>query len=275
MITLETLQARQDFAATEARVKQSLARAASSPEALVRFCGNYADWNGLFGSGVAALAAKIGRNHGLFLDADQPLSSIADRSVYVASYFFDAARDEFDDAVNPDRDTHRCLGQAFVSGVVHWTGFSPEKANKLLAPPLWLRTLQDRVAEGYGAHSPDTRTAIFEAMGYHLGSEILADQEFSLIDHTLRHDVSEVAGYLGNHSVEINGSHHNAWHWIKVHSGHGGGVEHDHFEWAVKGVRRGLDYTPEAERGAAVEAVLRGFDRFADDHAVFFSDHSG
>src|SRR5688572_20616291 len=92
---------------------------AADPRRLCRFLARYASWNAVFGSGVSALSAKIGRSRSLFLEPGFALP-IADRSVLVASYFFDAARDEFDDRDTKHRDTHRCLAQATLWGCLDW-----------------------------------------------------------------------------------------------------------------------------------------------------------
>src|SRR5262249_25119981 len=156
----------------------------------------YASWNGYFGSGVATLAGKIGRSRGLFRDRGEPIDALADRSVLVASYIFDAARDEFDDRSTSYRDTHRDLAHAMLSGIIHHArGVAPELTqssdalNARLADPAWLRTLDGRVAQGYGASYHDVNDTIFAGIGYHLGSELLADREFSIIDAALRRNV--------------------------------------------------------------------------------------
>lgn len=117
-IRLEELRQLCDFDAGVERVERALDRALEGPAELVRFVGRYASWNGWFGSGVAALSGKIGRSRALFVDPDEPVSDLADRSVLVASYFFDAARDEFDDRDTAHRDTHRCLAQALLKGLL-------------------------------------------------------------------------------------------------------------------------------------------------------------
>src|ERR1700709_1693419 len=115
-LSREELESLVDFAAQEKRVSDALGVALSDPLRRVRFLGRYASWNGFFGSGVAALAGKIGRSRRLVLDPAQPRHALADRSVYVASFFFDAARDEFDDRDTVHRDTHRCLAQSMLKG---------------------------------------------------------------------------------------------------------------------------------------------------------------
>jgi hypothetical protein len=112
-------------------------------------------------------------------------------------------------------------------------------------------------------------------MGYHLGSEVLADQEFSTIDHTLRERRAALVAHLEAFSFDIGGQAHNGYYWLRIHSGHGGGVECDHFEWAVQGVHKAFAWVPEAARPAYEAALLEGFARFEADHATFFARVSG
>ena len=272
MITLSDLQAAHDFSASHAAVEKALGTSMRSHLSLLRFVGRYTSWNGLFGSGVATLAGKIGRSRSAFLDPSQPIIALADRSVFVASFFFAAARDEFDDSSTEHRDTHRCLAQAFVAGLASFSQLrDPAQLNALLADPIWLMTLQQRVAMGYGAGSPDDAAHIFRSMGYHLGSEVLADQEFSLIDKALRHSDPELVSFLERERFEIAGESHSSYQWLNIHSGHGGGVERDHFEWAVQGVQKGFFYTPKGQHEEMREQIMRGFGDFARDHSEFFA----
>lgn len=270
---LETLV---NFGAHERMVHEAIATALADPLQRLRFLGRYTSWNGLFGSGVAALAGKIGRSRRLFLDPDEPVHALADRSVYVGSFFFDAARDEFDDHESVHRDTHRCLAQATLKGLLEIDaarvpGLADHHGvNRLLAEPEWLQALNVRVAQGYGVGSADDLPAIFHAIGYHLGSELLADREFSIIDESLRHAAADLVQQLLMKRVSIAGQEHVAYHWIAIHSGHGGAAEADHFEWATQGARLALRFTPEADHGALKQKLTQGFIAFANDHRRFF-----
>jgi hypothetical protein len=277
-ITREELQALYDFQRESRVAEDACGVNAGDDSALLRFMGRYTAWNGLFGAGVAALAGKIGRSRRVFLDPDEPISALADRSVLVASYFFDAARDEFDDRATPHRDTHRCLAQALLKGIIeHGRGRHPELRNPafindLLAEPLWLQALTARVAHGYGAASPDELTAIFRAMGYHLGSEVLADQEFTGIDATLRARCPDLVGYLRATTMPIAGRQHSAYQWLSIHSGHGGGVEAEHFAWATRGARLAFDLVDPALHGPLRRQLHSGFVDFTRDHCEFFAN---
>lgn len=277
-ITIEELKGLSSFEDAEARVRAALAEALRDPADFVRFFGRYTSWNGFFGSAVATLAGKIGRCRGLFLDHEQPVQQLADRSVYVASFFFDAARDEFDDRDTVHRDTHRCLAQSTLKGLIDWhagrgvASFGDVAAlNDLLREPLWLRTLNAQVAHGYGAGTPDDLPAAFRSMGYHLGSELLADQEFSLIDQTMREGAPDMTAFLRQHKVNIAGQDHVAYQWVSIHSGHGGGAEADHFKWATRGVRLAFRFVDPALHEDLRREIHKGFRAFAADHEEFFT----
>ncbi len=275
-ITEDQLRQLYDYETEQPLVDKALERAFADVPSLLRFLGRYTSWNGFFGSGVAALAGKVGRSRRMFLDRSEPIEALADRSVFVASFFFDAARDEFDDRDTEHRDTHRCLAQAVLKGVIGW---GAEKGaldardsalNLLLNDPTWLRSLNERVREGYGATSPDDLPSIFRAIGYHLGSEVLADREFSLLDRNLREHFGELVRYLETTEVTIGHERHRAYQWIAIHSGHGGGVEAEHFEWAVRGARLAFRYAPESLHPELRRQMDRGFINFAQDHREFF-----
>lgn len=272
------LEARHDFPQSQALVQRALEEAVQTPTALLRFMGRYTSWNGFFGSGVASLAGRIGRSRHRFLDPAEPVDALADRSVLVGSFFFDAARDEFDDRDTGHRDTHRCLAQAVLHGLIAWgrqqrtPGFEdPAALNTLLLDPPWLTALQERVTLGYNGTLSDHLYSLFRSMGYHLGSEVLADQEFSFIDRQLRAGQPGLVEFLTAHTARIAGQDHNAYQWVRIHSGHGGGAEADHFAWAVQGVERAFGFTPPATHGRLRHEVLQGFDEFANHHAEFFS----
>jgi len=275
-ITEADLRKLYDFDAEAELVRMAVFESVRGPDATIRFIGRYAAWNGWFGSGVASLAAKIGRGRDLFRDPAEPISALADRSVLVGSYFFDAARDEFDDRDTAHRDTHRCLAQALLKGVLQY--FRTTHAyledlptvEALLVPPLWHDALCARVSMGYGNGLPDTLPSIFRAIGYHVGSEVLADREFSTIDRALRDHAPALVDYLGETSVEIAGQSHRAYQWLSIHSGHGGAVEAEHFAWATKGANLAFSYVPSALHDALLRQLQLGFIDFARDHQEFF-----
>lgn len=245
------------------RGNQDLERAfeqAGDPRQLLSVLGRYIQFNSAFGAGLANLAGEIAARQGLFRDAQEPLKIAADRAAEVASDFFFAAVDEFDDRATPWRDTHRTLGQATLKGAGAFFGYTPEQLNDVVRVNAATEAAMSRVWEGYGVGTRLEDPRLFSAMGFHTGSEILADQEFVIIDRTLRRDRADLVRALEAMKVEILGQKHNAYYWIRIHTG----VEAEHFDAALKGVNNALRYyAGEADPGAVKGWILDGFTRFA------------
>lgn len=270
-VTEADLRSRYDATHTEAKVLAAVEAAVSAGGvSLLTFLGRFISWNGGFGAGVAGLAAKIGRSRSLLVDPTEPIAACADRSMHVASYFFDAARDEYDDGSTPHRDAHRTLAQATLKGLAEWFDLGADDLLLTYDTPLWLIGLENRTQQGYGYGSADDLPSIFRAMGFHLGSELLADREFSVLDQTLRERHPDMVRFLLRDREDIAGHKHAAYHWIAVHSGQGGGVEVDHFGWALQGVNEAFRYVAPRHHAYLREQVLEGFDEFARCHGEFF-----
>lgn len=258
-----------DFEAANERVQNRLSRLRSGEEVL-RFFAHYASWNGRFANGVAALASLIGDSRAHFQEPGFARAT-ADRSNYVASFIFDAARDEYDDHINPLRDTHRCMAQASLLSMAQFYGLGDAVLNE--PEPQALCEVSDAVMLGYRGrhHSGDGVVGeIFAGIGYHLGSELLADREFSLIDEYMRTQRQDLVQHLLHSTVALAGGKHRCYAWVGVHSGHGGGVEADHFQFAVAGAKAGLQFLVGATQAQALAALVIGFRAFAEDHRKFF-----
>lgn len=275
-ITREEVESLMDLKAAMDPVHASLEVACRAPTDLARFISRYASLNGWFGSSVACLAGKIGRCRDMFLDPSEYILDVADRSVLVGSFFFDAARDEFDDRDTPYRDTHRCLAQAMLKGILMQCNVSVNGINRFLDPPIWLRGIGAAVAQGYGVNTPEVDVSIFRSIGYHIGSEILADMEFTYIDVAMRKHCPDMVDYLSTAQVDIAGTKHNAYAWISIHSSlkSGGSKEIEHFNWATQGANVALQYTPEERREPLRHQIHLGFLDFARDHREFFENVS-
>ena len=266
MITEQTFQKLVNFQDAKTLVRQTLKQTTKDDggEALIRFLSRYTAWNSMFAAGVAQLVANIARQSTLFVDTSFP-RALADRSNYIASFFFDAARDEFDDHINRQRDPHRSLAQAMLQGVANFFDRQDLLDQK---DPVWLQNLNTMAGySGFGGGGVDE---IFYGIGYHLGSEVLADQEFSMIDAYLREYEPELVGYLLHNKITLADADHRCYAWIGVHSGHGGGAEADHFAWALEGVNRALDLV-QADKDKCIQSMNLGFLGFANDHRSFFS----
>jgi hypothetical protein len=105
-------------------------------------------------------------------------------------------------------------------------------------------------------------------MGFHVGSEVLADGEFNIIDQTLRTHRPELVRALEAMTVELLGQKHNAYYWIQVHTS----VEADHFAMALQGVNKALRFYQGEQEIPRVKAwMMEGFARFVELQATFMA----
>lgn len=239
---------------------------ATDPPRLLSVMGRYIQFNSAFGAGLANLVGEIAARQGLFRDANEPLLIVADRASEVASDFFYAAVDEFDDRLTPWRDTHRTLAQATLKAMGAHFGHTPQQLNDVIRINDATRRALDQVWEGYGIGARLDDARLFRGMGFHTGSEILADEEFNIIDRALRAGQPELVEALGKARVEILGQSHDAYYWVRIHTS----VEADHFDAALKGVNNALRFYAGDQPGETVKGwILEGFRAFASVQGAF------
>jgi len=242
--------------------------AAAEPPRLLSVFGRYIQFNSAFGAGVANLAGEIAARQGLFRDAAEPVSILADRAAEVGSDFFYAAVDEFDDRATPWRDTHRTLAQATLKGMGAFFGYEPAQLDDVIRINAATQAAMAQVWEGYGVGARLEDRRLLQAMGFHTGSEVLADQEFVIIDRVLKTQRPEMVTALEAMRVEMLGEKHNAYYWVRIHTG----VEAEHFDAALKGANKALRYYVGPADPAEVKAwILEGFERFAEVQAAFMA----
>jgi hypothetical protein len=241
---------------------------AATPPHLLSVVARYIQFNSAFGPGLANLAGEIAARQGLFRDRQEVVTILADRASEVAADFFYAAVDEFDDRATPWRDTHRTLAQATLKGMGAFFGYAPAQLSDVLRVNAATETAMARVWEGYGVGARLEEARLFRAMGFHTGSEILADQEFVVLDATLRARRPEMVAALEGMKVPILGQRHNAYYWIRIHTG----VEAEHFDAALKGVNNALAFYVGQEPVATVKGwILEGFRGFAGVQGDFMA----
>jgi hypothetical protein len=241
---------------------------AGTAPALLSVLARYIQFNSAFGPGLANLAGEIAARQGLFQDPEEVVRILADRAAEVAADFFYAAVDEFDDRATPWRDTHRTLAQATLKGMGTFFGYTPAQLNDVLHVNAATEDAMDLVWEGYGVGASLEEARLFRAMGFHTGSEILADQEFVVLDRALRASRADLVAALESMKVPLLGERHNAYYWIRIHTG----VEAEHFDAALKGVNNALRFYAGRDPSDTVKGwILEGFRTFADVQGEFMA----
>jgi hypothetical protein len=219
-------------------------------EDLLLILGRYIQFNSIFGSSVTSLTGAIAARQDLFRDPDEPIQSIADRSVEVAADIFFAAIDEFGGHTTSNRITHRSLAQATFKATGTFFGLDAVRINKI-ARINDIRSAIHKVQQGYSVNHTLDQHKLFHSIGFHLGSEILADEEFRVLDDVLREKYPDLVKYLDQTKVTIGDSHYPAYRWISIHTS----VEAEHFDVAMKGANHALRYYA----GQASRSQIKGW----------------
>lgn len=248
MITRETVEPIVANHTGNVLFRQAL-ESASRKDEIVRVLGNYIQFNGVFGGGVANLAGELAIRQDLFRDPRETESLIGDRSTEVASKVFAAAIDEFDDRKKPHLDTHRMLAQATLKGVAAYFGYGSADLNGLIGPTVPTELAIRLVKDGYGINRGLTDQRLFQGLGFHMGSELLADQEFNILDEHLNAKHRGLVTFLKNTKVELSGNEHDAYYWVFIHTS----VEADHFDHAADAANTALAFYAGDEKLSTVQ----------------------
>ena len=235
---------------------------------LVWTLADYIQFNAVFGSGVANLAGQIASRQELFREAEEPFSMIADRSVEVAAHVFFAAIDEFGDREKRQRGHHRALAQATLKGVAAYFNLTPDVLRRDAAGARQMQATIDEVRDGYGLNRVLNEPGLFRAMGFHIGSEVLADEEFNTLDEFLRANYPDLVSHLRGNPMLIGECKNPAYAWIQIHTS----VEANHFQAAVTSANLALRYYAGNQTPAVVkDQILEGFRHFAAVQARFMN----
>ncbi|MGB7415316.1 MAG: hypothetical protein WA902_14010, partial [Thermosynechococcaceae cyanobacterium] len=171
----------------------------------------------------------------------------ADRGMEIAAKVMSAAADE---GAN-DSPVHRALAQLTVKTAGDYAGLSADERNELSPVPMWLREISEAVIVSYQGIPGDVASLV-KAMGFHLASEMLGDQEYTLLDMVIRHENRDTGfdAYLRNEAkpVKIGDHRYTPWSWILIHSQYGGsGVEVEHFEYGLDALNLAARFSRESE----------------------------
>ncbi|PWU03157.1 MAG: hypothetical protein C5B53_00825 [Candidatus Melainabacteria bacterium] len=228
----------------------ALAKAGPSPVDLTCLMAQYVQFNSIFGAGVAHLAGLIATRQDMFKDNNESISVLADRSYEVAAEIFFAAIDEF-----RRKKTHRSMAQDSLKGFVEFFKMTPAEASLRCRVNVNTSAAVRAVTEGYCFNREITDTDLFSAIGFHIGSELLADQEYNILDRYLKQEHPTLVTFLQRAGV---------YSWVAVHTT----VEADHCDAALQCANSALSfYTGDVSK--AYGFILKGLKHFAKVQARF------
>ena len=270
--TIDTFHGLFDREVAEANIEATVELAVTTPERLYYFMQRYAHFNGFAGSLVARLASSVGLSREFFNQAGLAVVDQADRGLDIAAKVLAATIDEHADA-GAQQVTHRTLAQATMAAIGDYAQLSTIDRNKAARTPEWLEDVVNDFIAGYQGKIGDLE-ALVTAVGFHIGSELLADREYALIDKVVRHNHRGTGfdAYLQGKQVKIAGKRLSPWYWVVVHGKHNSsGVEAEHCQLAIDALNLMAEYRPESTETILAWASA-GFLDFARVQQQLFAD---
>lgn len=237
-----------------------------TPDDLVSFFRRFASYNQPFPGAVAHLVGAIHFRSDLFKDSSLPIIGNSDKSSSIASGIFFAAEDEYALNNRSKRLTHRTMAQQVLAHAINYANWPVEKFNEYYRKTDDNKAMFDCLCKGYRVDKYESDDDLFLAIGFHLGSERLADIEFNLLHEMLiiSHPkfVQSAKSQRGEFDVPI-------YSWIAAHTV----VEVDHFKYALKAADDAVTfYTGKSKKAEdLIDLMLTGFAEFIDFQKLMFA----
>lgn len=231
---------------------------------LIRFLHRYTTFNGNFAGCVASLAGAFHVKQDVFRDRSENITNCSDRSAEIASHIFFAAEDEYADRRTKRRVTHRQLAQELLKASLCFFRLTAGDFDRDFRLGNSARQACSSVINGYGVGTAGTEKDLFSGLGFHMGAEILADQEFQRLDTLLRRSFPELVRHLVSTRVL---DEHTCYDWVDIHTQ----VEDEHFCHAATAAELAITYYSGPTSKADLCAHLAdGFHSFARLQRCFF-----
>jgi hypothetical protein len=227
--------------------------AIESDDAMTHFLHRFVLFNDALAARVPFLAGLIHLTPNLFLDPEADEDFCRQANGRIAAYVALAASDEYH--VTPERNlVHQYLSQLFFRGVLeHYRVDGPAFDRRYPLPS----GLGELLAEARGKYFHDRAPSeIFSALGFHVGLEFFADQEFNLVDQYLRARHPALVA-----SLEQHGAEESAYLWLATHTV----VEIGHYRAGIEALKAAMTYcNPRDEAPRMLACIKAGFNGFID-----------
>jgi hypothetical protein len=247
-----------DAAPNKQRMQRQL-DAVTSDTALVRFLHRFVLFNDALAARVPFVAGLIHLTPNVFLDPAEGVEFCRQANGRVAAYVALAASDEYHlDA--GQSGVHQHLSQKFLNGALAFYGVDRAAFDRNHPLPRVLDNILDEARTKF----LDQRTApaIFRALGFHVGLEFFADQEFNLVDTWLRARFPTLVANLERE--DGNGS---GYTWLALHTI----VEIGHYRAGIEALKSALQfYRYPKERPAMADLIKEGFNAFVDLQSRYY-----
>ena len=127
-------------------------------------------------------------------------------------------------------------------------------------------TYQKQICSGYAIEKKASVTDLFQALGFHLATEMNGVIEFRAIDEFLKQEHPELINFLKKQQGSYNT---NAYTWVEVHTY----VEDEHFAAAIDSLRNAkMHYLGNLNETEINMLIQKGVNQFYDFVNTIFFD---
>lgn len=234
--------------------------AIASTDDLVCFLHRFLHFNDALAARVPFLAGLIHLNPQLFADPGDIEEFCRRRNAQVSAYIAEAANDEYR-MTSAGNLVHQRLSQLFFKAVLEHYAIRGSDFDGAHPMPHAVVKLLD---EARTLFFEDARLeTICRAIGFHVGLEFYADQEFNLVDTYLRHQHERLVSTL-MHKFDGEPA---AYLWMSLHTV----VEVGHYRAGIAAVEDAVRFCVPRETAPRVqEWILEGLATFASLQRRFY-----
>ena len=202
----------------------------STPEQLMIFFTQYVAFNSVFAGGAARLVSDITLQQDVFMESET-LGVPRDCRIEIANSVFSAVIDDFHDR------EHLCSHRLMAEQLLWSMGeLLDMPAHSFSAAP-FIAPITAEIVRGYGVRiGSATAQDIFYSLGFHIGSEYLADEEFNRIDGMIGEKFPDLKRRL-QEEKKIAGRRYIPYRWIEIHKV----VEEHHCDAALDAANAALN----------------------------------
>jgi hypothetical protein len=231
----------------------------ASDNALLSFLHRFVLFNDALAARVPFLAGLIHLTPNLFLDPEPGLEFCRQANGRIAAFVAEAASDEY--RMPEGRNmVHQFLSQRFFRGTLAYYGVEERSFDGLHPLPAVLNDLLEEARGKYfDRRGPEQ---IFAGLGFHVGLEFFAHQEFNLVDAYLRTKHPELVARL-----ERDNSDSSSYVWLALHTV----VEIGHYRAGLQALNGAVAFYPNrANKPLMVARIKDGFNAFVDLQRRFY-----
>jgi hypothetical protein len=268
MITAQSFQSWIDVPSVDRVMEAACREAVLSPKALYVFMHRFVHYGRSYSFLVPKLAGAIGASK-LLRDQSCPVSAHAERSMDVAANVLSAAIEEFRDPRT--KVSHRTLSYGLLDTLAEYAKLSDADVNHIAASGDWLAGVLESVSQGYDTTS-DNLSRMVQAIGFHVGAEIVGEHECSIINSVVFSERRDTAfgRFIKQSKLRFQDGVVSPWYWIVIHGTFDTkGVEAVHADDALLALNQVVQYSSASE-AQIIEWADQGFARFNQTQKTFF-----